>query len=313
MSALHIRSVFAGSIVGMLVLLYPPWVSAETHTLLVQGLSGEAWYQRQFDEQSNMIGEALKSVVGEPQLTILKGSDANREVVIDWFDGVAANADDDDSALVVLIGHGTFDDVEYKFNIPGPDLSLADLQQGFSRIGVQAKVLINTSSSSGALLDALKEDSITLLTATKNGRERNATRFGRFFARALVEFAADLDKNQKISLQEAFDYAERATNDFYDSEGLLATEHALLQGAEEGQLAGRMTLANLGGQDTLNQSPELKGLFDERDQLDREIESLRLRRIGMSEQDYEYAFQFLMLDLIAVQDEIEMLEDANGE
>ncbi|MBT5032512.1 MAG: hypothetical protein HOM55_09495 [Proteobacteria bacterium] len=313
MSALHIRSVVTGSIVGMLLLLNTPSASAETHTLLVQGLGGEAWYQRQFDEQADTIGEALKSVVGEPQLTILRGSDANRQVVMDWFDGIAVNADDDDSALVVLIGHGTFDDVEYKFNIPGPDLSFSDLQQGFSQINVPAKVLINTSSSSGALLDALKEEPITLLTATKNGRERNATRFGRFFARAFVETAADLDKNQKISLQEAFDYAERATNDFYESEGLLATEHAFLQQPGEGQIAGRMTLANLGSQDDSMQSPELIALFEQRDQLDLRIESLRLRRIGMGEQDYEYVFQILMLDLIMVQDEIDLLDGVNGE
>jgi hypothetical protein len=298
---------------GATFLLASHTATAETHALLVQGLGGEEWYQRQFDEQLDLIGESLKGVVDEAHLTILGGSEARRTAVMDWFDTVASNLDETDSVLIILVGHGTFDGREYKFNISGPDLTATDIQENLDRLEVQAKVILNTSSSSGALLELLSGESTTLLTATKNGNERNATRFGRFFARALVDTSADLDKNQKISLQEAFDHAERATSDFYDEEGLLATEHAQLSDPSNTQLATRMTLANLGSAESVQQSPELSRLIEERDQIDRDVESLRLQRIGMSDDDYQFVFQSLMLELISIQDEIELLEGGDVE
>lgn len=286
---------------------------AETHALLVQGLGGENWYQRQFDEQVDLIGESLKGVIDEDRLTILGVPEARRKAVVDWFDTVASTAGETDSVLIILVGHGTFNGQEYKFNISGPDLTAVDLQQNLDRLGVQAKVLINTSSSSGALLEILSDESIILLTATKNGNERNATRFGRFFARALDDPGADLDKNQKISLQEAFEHAERATINFYDEEGLLATEHAQLNDSSNAQLAARMTLGNLGSTEGFERSPELSQLIEGRDQIDRDVESLRLQRIGMSDADYQLVFQSLMLELISIQDEIELLKGGDVE
>jgi hypothetical protein len=300
-------------VIGFTFLLTPLMVVAETHALLIQGLGGEAWYQRQFDEQVELIGESLKGVIDEAHLTILDVSAARREAVVEWFDTVATGSVETDSVLIIMVGHGTFDGQEYKFNISGPDLTSGDIRENLDRLAVQGKVLLNTSSSSGALLELLSGESTTLLTATKNGNERNATRFGRFFARALGDTGADLDKNQKISLQEAFDHAERATSDFYDEEGLLATEHAQLSDSSGAQLAARMTLANLGGAESLQHSPELTQLIEERDQIDREVESLRLQRIGMSDEDYQFVFQSLMLELISVQDEIELLEGGDVE
>ena len=298
---------------GVTIILMPHAVAADTYALLIQGLGGEAWYQRQFDEQVDLIGESLKGVVDDTNLIIFRAAEARREAFVAWFDTVASTSEETDSVLIILVGHGTFDGQEYKFNISGPDLTAADLQQNLDRLEVQTKVLINTSSSSGALLEILSDESTTLLTATKNGNERNATRFGRFFARALVDPGADLDKNQKISLQEAFDHAERATIDFYDEEGLLATEHPQLNDSSNAQIAARMTLANLGSAESFERSPELSRLMEERDQIDRDVESLRLQRIGMSDGDYQLVFQSLMLELISIQDEIELLEGGDVE
>jgi hypothetical protein len=55
---------------GVTIILMPHAVAADTYALLIQGLGGEAWYQRQFDEQVDLIGKSLKGVVDDTNLTI---------------------------------------------------------------------------------------------------------------------------------------------------------------------------------------------------------------------------------------------------
>ncbi len=74
-----------------------------------------------------------------------------------------------------------------------------------------------------------------MITATKAGSELNFARFGRFLAEAIGDAAADLDKDQQVSLFEAFLMASRRTEEWYATEGQLATEHALLDDNGDGQ------------------------------------------------------------------------------
>ena len=104
------------------------------------------------------------------------------------------------------------------------------------------QLVVNTSSSSGATLDRLKGDERILILATRSGAERHATRFGNYFAAALSEPSADLDKNRMVTAEEAFGFAERQVADFYERNGQLATEHPRL----EGEQAARFSLARLG-------------------------------------------------------------------
>ncbi len=62
----------------------------------------------------------------------------------------------------------------------------------------------------------------------------NITRFGGYFARALADRAADLDKDGQTSLLEAFLAASHRTEEFYKQAGRLATEHALLDDNGDG-------------------------------------------------------------------------------
>eukprot|EP00903_Cladosiphon_okamuranus_P004392 g4390.t1 len=275
---------------------------AKTLVGLVQGLPGEDYYQRQFDEQAQSILDAAKNLTQETEVAVFQNDTASSEALLAWLGETAASSTAEDRLVLFFIGHGSYDDTGYKFNLPGPDLSGEALKNAVDAIDAELKLIVNTSSSSGALLEVFEEDAETLLiTATKTGRERNATRFGRFFVEALADESADLDKNELISAKEAYEFAERATADFYSSEGLIATEHSVLKGEH----ANLVTLASLSDREPLEQSPELAELYQQREDIDLQIERLRMRRVGMNAEDYQQAFRDLLLRLSLLQAEID--------
>jgi hypothetical protein len=109
---------------------------------------------------------------------------------------------------------------------------------------------------------------------------------------------ADADKNKRISVLEAFDFAKAETARAYEREGFLATEHALLDddGDKEGSQTPAMSgpdgkvasVLSLGvaGDDGLPTEPTLRALYLERRELERRIESLRLLKDNMEPARY---------------------------
>ena len=134
---------------------------------------------------------------------------------------------------LVLIGHGTFDGQEAKFNLRGPDLSatgLAAWVKDFQR----PMAIINTASASGPFLTKLSAPGRVVITATRSGYEQNYARFGQYLSEAIVNPEADLDKDGQTSLLEAFLSASQHVAEFYKAESRLATEHALLDDNGDG-------------------------------------------------------------------------------
>jgi len=134
---------------------------------------------------------------------------------------------------LVLIGHGSFDGKEARFNLRGPDVSATDLAlwlQPFRR----PLVVIDTSSSSAPFLNKLSASNRVIITATRSGNEQNLTRFGQYMAEAITDPTSDLDKDGAVSLLEAFLAASRQTAAFYKTEGRLASEHALIDDNGDG-------------------------------------------------------------------------------
>ena len=150
---------------------------------------------------------------------------------------------------------------------------------------------------------------LIVVTATKSGAERTATRFGRHLAEALIAPQADVNKNKSISLQEAYDFAVRETQGFFETEGLLATENSRLRIFAGSAQPAQIRIANLTEQAAIN-SNELTALYQKRDELDRQIDTLRLRRINMGEEEYLEQFQLLMIELSLLQGEIEEEADS---
>ena len=137
----------------------------------------------------------------------LKGADATRAKMEAALNKIAAQAKPQDAFVLMMIGHGTFDGTEYKFNLPGPDISGTELAALLNRIPAGRQLVVDMTSASGGAVSALKKDNRTIITATKSGTEKNATVFARFWVEALRDPAADVDKNETISALEAFQYA----------------------------------------------------------------------------------------------------------
>lgn len=135
---------------------------------------------------------------------------------------------------LALIGHGTFNGKEARFNLRGPDVSdleLADWLKPFPR----PLVVINCASASAPFLKTLSDTNRVIITATRSGNEMNFARFGEHFAKVLAAPESDLDKDGQVSLLEAFLMGSRHVAEFYKTEGRLMTEHALIDDNGDGQ------------------------------------------------------------------------------
>lgn len=282
-----------------LVLAQP--ATAALHVVIVEGLGGENAYAEAFARQVVTARRAAASLTDDANIRVFSADEANRDAILAHFGALRTSTDENDQLLVYLIGHGSYDDVEYKFNIPGPDLSDSEIAAALEDLPCRSQVVINTSSASGAAAESLQADHRIVISATRSGVERHATRFGAYFTAALEDPTADVDKNRLISVQEAFDFADRQVGDYFESNGQLATEHARL----DGQRAGRFSLARLGSERPVTDDREMLELIARRELLQQQVDSLRLSRDSLAADSYQEQLLESMLELAQVEEEIE--------
>lgn len=134
---------------------------------------------------------------------------------------------------LVLIGHGTFDGREAKFNVRGPDVADAELAEWLRPV-TRPLAVIDTTSSSAPFMAKLSGRNRVIVTSTRSGAEQNYARFGRFLSAAITDVASDLDRDGQVSLLEAFLAASQRTAEFYAAAMRLATEHALIDDNGDG-------------------------------------------------------------------------------
>jgi hypothetical protein len=282
------------------VLLAPVAAQAELYYLIVGGLGGEKTYEERFASYADSLASAARrTVTDESRVTLLKGEDATRENLRGALAELAEKTQAADSLVVALIGHGSYDGTLYKLNLPGPDLDGVELGELLNAIAASSQVVVNATSASGAVLEDWTAEGRTVITATRSGAERNATRFAEHWVDALSNEEADLNKNGRITAQEAFDYASRKVADSYEAEGKLATEHPQLAG----DLAGRFDVARLTAR--ASTTPRLQALNGELEGLEEKVAELRLRRESMPADEYLSQLQELLVQLALVQQQID--------
>ena len=276
-------------------------VNAAVHVTIIQGLQGTPEYGKQFEQQTEQAMHAAASITDNEYIKVLAGEEADRENILAHFENLKTSLSESDRIAIYLIGHGSYDGYEYKFNIPGPDITGEELISAMNAIPAGIQLFVNTSSASGAVYKDLENEQRVVITATRSGNERLATRFGAYFFAAFDEPAADINKNNAITAQEAFDYAQRLVEDFFEDGGQLATEHPVLSG----DLAGQLVLARVGLDTPVPDNPIVAELIQERERLDREIEELQLRKSEMEPNEFLTQLQQLMIDLSMVQGRID--------
>jgi hypothetical protein len=284
--------------------------------VIVVGLAGDPEHAKTFHGWGNSLAEASERLGVSPERLVylvdkpMEGDQrvtgvSNREGIVKALDTIASAAAPDDLVFVTLIGHGAWDGRSAKFNIPGPDVSAEEFQALVRKVPAKQIVFVNTASASGPFVEVLSGAGRTIVSATRSGAEHYTTLFGGFFIDALSSPNADADKNKRISVLEAFQFAKAEVTRAFEREGLLVTEHALLDDdgdkkgspepsatAADGKVAAVLSLADAGG--GLPSDPKLRELYLERRELERRVDALRLLKEGMAPARYSAELEKLV-------------------
>jgi hypothetical protein len=310
-------------VVASVLLLTAGAAAAQSvHLAVIVGLSGDPEHAELFQRWASTLVDAASGRMAIPKdhivyLTEHPEADAQRATgkstqaeITRAFAALARNATPDDVAFVVLIGHGTFDGKTAKFNLPGPDMTPADFAPLLKGLKAKQIVFVNTASSSAPFLAELSGPGRTIVTATRSGAERFATLFGGYFVDALATDSADADRNKRVSVLEAFDAARLGVARAYEQAGTMLTEHPLLddsgdkQGSvdpkpdgKNGRIAAILSLGAATSAEALPQDPKLRALYEERRDLERRVEGLKLMKTGMEPARYASELEKLLTEL----------------
>ncbi|HKV38341.1 MAG TPA: hypothetical protein VJX67_03945 [Blastocatellia bacterium] len=303
--------------------------------IVVSGVGGEEAYTKRFSSQAMRLCEQLTNHLHFPNGNVYlltengagtaPGADdgfvdehgpaaavstarSTAAEVRNTFARIKAAARPDSLVLIVLIGHGSFDNQQPKFNLVGPDLTAKDYAALVAGLPAKRVVFIDCSSSSGEFIKPLSAEGRVIVTATRSGAEQNATVFAESLVAALTDKDTDTDKDGRLSMLEVFNYATRLTADWFKTKDLLATEHALIDdngdgtGHEsatdgDGELAAITYLDSPTQADGGGTAPDL---LAKRQDLEEKIAKLKSRKAEMKPEEYDLALQPLLLELAKV-------------
>lgn len=286
-----------------LALLWATPVFGTTYMVTVAGLGGEPDYEQRFQLLANDTDKILKAGGGtDRSVETFKGPDATKAKIVASLNRIAGQAKPQDVFVIMMIGHGTFDGAEYKFNLPGPDISGTELAGLLNKIPATRQLVVDMTSASGGAAAALKKDGRTVITATKSGQEKNATVFARFWVEALRDPSADADKNEIVSALEAFHYAQTKTTAFYTDQKRLATEHSQL---EDQQKAAAFPLVRYGSAAATITDPAKRELVAKKEDIENKIDALKFEKDLMAPEDYRRQRDTLLLELAKTQEQID--------
>jgi hypothetical protein len=289
---------------------------AATYYVIVAGLGGEPDYEQRFAAAAKDLDKVFKASSESAHVDTLTGVQATASQLRETLGAVARDAKADDDFVLILIGHGSFDGVEYKFNLVGPDLTAPQIAEMCDRIAARRQLVVNTTSASGGSVPALEKPGRAVIAATKSGTEKNATIFARYWVEALQDPSADTDKSDSISAMEAFTYATKKTAAFYDSQKRLATEHAVFDdvgrgepvreaGNGQGMLMSSLTVLRLGGSLQAANDPAKRELLGKKEELEQKIDTLKYQKAAMDPADYKKQLTAALLELAKVQEELD--------
>lgn len=300
--------------VGFMTLCLATSARAAGFYVTVAGLVGEPDYEQRFSSAAKDLDKALKASGTGAHVYTLTGGDATRSRLTEVLEQVAREAKPDDDFVLTLIGHGSYDGVEYKFNLVGRDMSAGELAALCNKVAARRQLIVNATSASGGSVPAFQQAGRAVIASTKSGTEKNATVFARYWAEALQDPSADIDKNESVSALEAFQYADRKTAEFYTSQKRLATEHAVFEDtgkgeavraqsgdAGEGRLLASLTLVRFGESQKAALDPAKRDLLGKKEDLERRIDVLKYQKAAMAQNEYEQQLKALLIELARVQ------------
>jgi len=323
------RGWLVGVVLGLLS--SPAAVVADSYLLVVSGVGGDESYSEAFHSWSRAVIEAAENDGLAPEnITFLAedpaadpdhvDGESTKENVEATFSGLAGSTGSEDQLWIVLFGHGSARGGQSRFNLVGPDMTAEDFGTQISRLQLKSVVFVNGSSASAGFIEVLSAADRAVITATRSDRERHAPIFGEFFSAAFSNGQADVDKDDRVSLLEAFNFARIEVDRRYRDTGRLPTEHALLDDdgdgegtlepsltSGDGSLASRLFLVRAATA-SATASPEVAALLAEKESLEDQIAALRSQKESLSEELYLTELETLLVALARKNEEIRNLE-----
>ncbi len=297
-----------------LLLLSIAAAPAATHYVTVAGLGGEPDYEQRFEAWARDLDKTFRGAGAGDTVHTLHGAEARKERLEAVIKEVAGSSRPGDELALIIIGHGTFDGHTYKVNLPGPDISGIELAALLDTVPAARQLVANLTSASGGSIPVLQRPRRTLITATKTGTQKNAVVFARYWVSGLQDPAADRDKNGVISALEAFEYANRKTQEFYTAQKRLATEHAVIEDTGSGEAvrdpspengqglqARQFALLRIGSAQLAAQDPAKRELLNKKEELEQAIDKLKYEKAAMPLDEYTAELKELLLELAKTQ------------
>ena len=300
------------------VLFLPVSIFADSSALIVRGVAGSPEHEMKFDKWTEGTQKALVEKFGfsSDRVIVLSDKKSAQAEIQKAFATLKQQLKPADTFFLFFIGHGSGDDGVYKFNISGPDYTADDYNKLLSTLPVGRIVIVLGTPASGAAIEKFAGKNRVIITATRSGQEGNDIVFYDYFLEALESPAADEDKDQKISVWEAFKYAVAGTERFYKEEGRLATEHPQISdnGTEktgvttkEVPLVARATSFQV-DRPIVSSDPKLQALLNQRKEIERKIEDLRINKNTIPEVEYDKQMESLLVQLALKNQEIRQQE-----
>ena len=269
--------------------------SAATRTLVVSGLGGETKYAEAFAAIAESAAESARGTGAE--VTLLTGASATRETIRDALAELGRVSTEEDAAVVHLFGHGSYDGETFRFNVPGPDPTDEDLKDWLGALRPARQLVVVATSASGALAEPLRREGRTVIAATKSGTEQSAVVFGDYWLEALRAPSADTNKDGAVGAAEAFRFTNAAVERHFEARGLMATEHARMEGPESGILVSRLEPERL-------PDANARRLAARRAEIEEAIAGLRGERDAMEIDAYFARLRELLLELAVIEREL---------
>ena len=307
----------------------------QRHALLLTGAAPGKQYVEQYAGWTDALYDILTTEYGyaDDRLTALfgRGADENDRIdgpcrlenIREEFQKLQHTTKHGDQVFICLIGQSTVSgrtvsgrtasDQSAKFNIIGPDITGEEFAALLATLPGRNVIVVNTTTVSAPFCRPLSGPGRIIISATRSGTEKYDTRFPEYFIAALKDRAADRDKNRRVSLWEALDYASRGVTESYEAQDRLPTEHATLDdngdgefnvkpdpAQNDGQLAQIAFIDNTALQGDSEVPAELQALDARRRELERNVTLLRSRKAELPEDKYQVQLESLLIELARV-------------
>ena len=307
------------AMLSLLVLFLVPSLGlADSSALIIQGVGGSDEYTAKFAKWAMGTHNVLIEEFGfaKDHVVVIAGDESRKAAVEKAFEDFKKQVKPDDTFILFLIGHGSFD-TDYKLNIMGQDLTGAEYGKLIDSLKPGRSIIVGGTTASGGLFESMSARNRIIVAAARSGEKEEGMFYEHFLA-GMKGLAADENKDKKISVWEAFKFASAGIERVYKEQTRLQTEHPGLSanGApqvasntseQEAPVLARVTSLNADRVATVS-DPRLQALLTEKRAIEQRIETLRLDKNLLPEAEYDKRLEDLIVELTRKNQQIQEQE-----